>query len=71
MSLLRAGILGLVAFQIWGWLHVLAKLHNLMNGSATVESFCWKYFPIRADLHTRENVTVQVQEALSAIRDES
>lgn len=29
------------------WKGFLGKLHNLMIGSSTVESFCWKFLPIR------------------------
>ncbi|MFC1682739.1 hypothetical protein ACFL0G_00845 [Candidatus Zixiibacteriota bacterium] len=32
------------------WVKYIAKLYNLMEGSATVASFCWRFLPIRYDL---------------------
>lgn len=32
------------------WLRFLVRLHDLMSGNETVESFCWQFVPIRAKL---------------------
>jgi hypothetical protein len=35
-------------FQLLLWIHLFGRLFLLMNGSATVYSFFWKFIPIRA-----------------------
>lgn len=36
-----------VLFQVILWIKYIGKLHMLMQGSATVDAYCWKFLPIR------------------------
>lgn len=40
----------LTLILVLSWLRFLVRLHDLMSGIETVESFCWQFVPIRAKL---------------------
>ena len=46
----RTGLVFLFCILIVLWVQFLSKLHKQMLGSETVEAFCWKFVPIRAQL---------------------
>jgi len=42
------GVVTLLTVQAGLWYRFLRRLHRLMNGSATVDAFCWSLLPLRA-----------------------
>ena len=43
--------------QGFAWYRFLNKLYALLHGSATVDSYCWKFLPIRAFFLNKEEIT--------------
>ena len=49
----------LVAILAVMWLAFFGQLHTLMKGSATVDSYCWRFLPLRFEFIRKKHPTIE------------